>query len=65
MSMVDWKSKQIEKKRKGSQTPGSAKGDSCKASAMQRYFAKSSRARYHPYYGAWCEKMDKLNGMKR
>lgn len=60
-NMGGWKSRKINKRNKGSQTPGKAKGDSCKADSMSRYFAKRSRAYKHPDYGVWCDQKDRMN----
>ena len=62
--MGNWRSHKIMKKNKGSQTPGSQKGDSCKASPLDRYMAKSGRSYKHPEYPAWCSKMDTINKVK-
>lgn len=62
MKMGTWKSNKIQKKHKGSQTPGKTKGGTCQATAMDRYFAKSSRSYKHPDYGKWCKAMDSVNG---
>lgn len=51
-----YKSKILRKKAKGSSTPGLLKGDNCRASFLERYFAKYSRAYKHPEYNAWVEK---------
>jgi len=44
-----------KKHRKSSSTAGSTKNpDTCQASNMDKYFAKSSRSYKHPGYEAWC-----------
>lgn len=65
MSMGTWNNKVIDKRKKGSQTPGSAKGANCQADSLQRWMAKTSRSYKHPEYGSWCRRMDLINGMKR
>ncbi len=61
MSMGDWKRKKMKKERKGSQTPGSAKGENCKATVQQRYMAKRSRSYKDPDYSNWCRWADNAN----
>jgi len=63
--MGSWKEQTFSKKRKGSQTPGKAKGESCQADMNKRFFAKNAHSYKDPGYGAWCAAMDALNGMKR
>lgn len=63
--MKDWKNSIIKKARKGSQTPGNKKGESCQADFLKKYYAKSSRSRKDPGYDGWCKRMDGLNGIKR
>ena len=65
MTMASWNTRKIAKKRTGSQTEGAAKGETCKVSQGDRYFAKRSRSYKDPGYKEWCERVDKLNGMKR
>lgn len=60
--MKDYKAKQMRKKARGSQTPGRQKGESCQASSLDRYMAKSSRSYKHKGYGVWLEKVRKQNG---
>lgn len=43
-----WKSRQIAKKARGSQTPGKSKG--IKASPLQRYMCRKNRSWKHPLY---------------
>ena len=62
-TMAGWK---MSKKstHSGSSTQGNLK-NTCKADAMQRFFAKSARAYKKEGYSDWCKKMDKLNGIIR
>lgn len=62
MGMGTWKKRQIDKKSRGSQTPGSKKAETCQADAMKKYFARSSRSYKHSGYADWCARMTKLNG---
>lgn len=55
------KEKKNKKKRKGNQTPGSSKGDNCKASILDRYFSSRNRSYKHPEYSNWCRRCDVLN----
>lgn len=54
MSMVTWKSKQIQKLNKGSHTPGKTKGANCQASSMDKWMAKHCRSYKHADYWRWC-----------
>ena len=56
-SGAGWKSKKMVKKTRGNQTPGHQKGESCKASTLDRYMAKTSRSYKHPNFGAWSAKI--------
>lgn len=38
-----------------SRTPGSSKGENCKASQLFKWMAKTSRAYKHKYYWNWCK----------
>lgn len=49
-------SKRDKKKRGGSSTPGSTKGENCMASSMDRFMAKYSRSYKHPEYNGWCRR---------
>lgn len=53
-----------KKKRRGNQTPGSAKGEACQASPLDRFMAKYSRAHKHPGYHDWCLKKNGQNHVK-
>ena len=55
-SGAGWSARRDLKKRSGSQTAGSVKADSCQASTMERYFAKSSRSYKHRDYESWLRK---------
>lgn len=55
--MINWKTRKLQKKGKGSQTPGKAKGANCQATPEDRYFAKRSRSyKDEKGYHDWCEK---------
>jgi len=69
--MKDWVPRHMRRKQRApkSQTPGSAKrSDTCqktKIEGLPRSAYLRSRGRKLKTYGAWCEAMDKANGMKR
>lgn len=52
---ANWKCNIINGLARGSRTPGSTKGDNCKASKKERFMAKRSRSYKHPEYENWCE----------
>jgi hypothetical protein len=54
-----FRKKKDHKKARGHQTAGSMKGETCKASYLDRHMAKSSRSYKHPLYGNWLAKTDK------
>lgn len=61
-TMTTWKSKQIKKKNRGSQTPGRQKNpETCQADALKKYFARSGRSYKHNLYSEWCKWTDKVN----
>ena len=49
----DWKSKVYKKSKYSSRTPGSQKGENCKANTKERFFAGRSRSYKHPEYKTW------------
>lgn len=61
-----WKARQWKKGvgYKGSQTPGKSKGDTCKADAMKKFFARRSKSYKHEGYGNWCKMCDGMNAKK-
>lgn len=59
--MGTWNKRKIEKKNRGSQTPGKSKVESCQADVMKKYMAKRSRSYKHSGYADWCKRMDSLN----
>lgn len=61
-NMAEWKA---TKGKKGSQTPGIKKGESCQSKPLYRYLAKSSRSYKHPKYLEWCKKMDARNNSSK
>jgi len=63
--MGTWKEQKFSKKRKGSNTIGRTKGETCQADVNKRFFAKNAHSYKAQGYGAWCVAMDALNGMKR
>lgn len=63
--MGNFRAKVLKKRRKGSQTPGSTKGVTCKADTLDKFMAKRSRSYKHPLYGDWCKKCDKYHGRRR
>jgi len=60
-TMGSWKSKKSDKRTYASHTAGKDKQENCKATVMDRYFAKRARSYKHPRYGEWCRKCDGLN----
>lgn len=50
MSMGTWKSRQISKAKKGSQTTGREKG--IKATPLQKYMCRANRSYKHPNYAS-------------
>jgi len=63
-TMADWKQSKIARKNKASRTPGKAKGERCQADAMDKFFCRRNRSYKHREYGAWCEKVNRMNGIK-
>jgi len=59
--MNTWKSRIIRQKGKASQTPGKAKGDSCKADWRKRYYMCNPHAYKQPEYTVWHAKAISLN----
>ncbi len=59
-----YKRRANSKRGKGSETPGSTKGERCQASYLQRHFARKSRAYKTIGYVEWCLKMNERNGRK-
>ena len=53
--MGSWKTRKNAKKGKGSQTPGSKKGASCQATAIEKWMARASRSYKDPRYSQWCK----------
>lgn len=53
-SMGMWKTRIRRKAGKGSQTPGSTKGDSCQATGLDRLFATRNRSYKLRGYSQWC-----------
>ena len=59
-----WKAKQIVKKGKASQTPGSKKGNTCQllpVGGYPRKFFMRARSYKDRSYGAWCKFSDAIN----
>ena len=53
MTMATWKTKQLRQQGKASRTNGKDKGRSCKATQMQKGFAKRNRSYKWPDYDVW------------
>jgi len=64
-AMGSYRSKILKKRRKGSQTPGKTKGETCKADAMDKFMAKRSRSYKHPLYAQWCKKVDRWHNRRK
>lgn len=56
-----WKSRKAKKLKKASRTSGWTKGDTCKASSLERYFVTKSRSYKHPLYNNWAKKVIRWN----
>lgn len=56
MLMLDWKSKQFEKVKKASRTPGKSKNENCQATYLDKYFAARNRSYKNPEYSVWCKR---------
>ena len=56
-----WRRTKLRKQTRGHQTSGKEKVDTCQASALDRYFAKTSRSYKHKGFAAWSEKIKKFN----
>lgn len=65
LAMGTWKTKEIQKKNRGSHTPGKLKVDSCRTDSDKQFFAKRSRSYKDIGYSQWCKQMDALNGRKK
>lgn len=63
-TMATWRRRVIQKKGRGSQTPGKQKGGNCYPDTMQRWFARCSRSYKHKDYAAWGERMLRRNKQK-
>lgn len=59
--MGSWKRRIIQKRSRGSQTPGRMKNHTCQADYLKKYYAKVSRSYKDPGYSAWCKAMDAAN----
>ena len=49
----DWKLRQLEKKNRGSQTPGKQKVLTCRHKPPKKFLASRSRSYKHPDYSNW------------
>jgi hypothetical protein len=56
-----WKSKKIRRKGKASQTAGKAKGITCQADYLKKFFARRSRSYKVNGYSDWCKLCDSMN----
>ena len=54
-----WRSAKERKERKGNQTPGNVKCDTCRASPTDKWMAKTSRSYKHRGYSTWFNKTRK------
>jgi hypothetical protein len=61
-SMAQYKTKQADKRRQGSQTPGHQKNENCHATAIERYFCRRNRSYKHPEYATWCGQSGAIPG---
>lgn len=61
MSMGSWKTK---RQKNNSHTPGSTKGENCKADGLKKYYMCNPKACRDKGYSYWYNKALKLNGMK-
>ncbi len=59
---ANWCKKREAKKTKFNRTDGKLKGETCKASVLDKHFAKSSRAYRHEGYATWMEKTRGIYG---
>lgn len=57
---IGWGNKRKKHRGKPSHTPGKLKGENCKASPMDRFYAKRSRSYKSKGYATWCRKSEKL-----
>ena len=61
----EWKQKKAKKLRRGSSTPGIAKGEICMANGLDKIMAKRNRSYKMRGYPAWCERMDRRAGISK
>ncbi len=55
----------IQKKNRGSQTPGKSKNETCKADYIKKFMAKRSHSYKDPEYADWCHRMYVANGANK